>query len=131
MSMPGYTFTPMPSPSYGTSTIRAHQAMINGRRCAIRHAYRPPSMIRVFGPGYVRIQRPRGQAASAEFVLFRLPHNLPDAKGWLVVPMKEMPPTETNVNLASEHKPGYKGEGRWREYLNAWEQLSIQALTDI
>jgi hypothetical protein len=131
MTMPGYTIAPLSNPSYGTSTVRAHQLMINGHLCAIRNAYCPPSMIRVFGPNYVRVQRPHGIAATSEFVLFRLPGNLPDAKGWLVVPMKDLPPVETNVNLASAHSPGYKGEGRWREYLNAWELLSVQALTDI
>lgn len=130
-SMEGYTVVPILNAGNAlTKHVRVRQVLINGRRCAIRTASSPPSIARGLGENWVRINRPNGRAETAEFVLFRLPDHLPAAKGWLVVPMADMPAYPANVNLTPEAKGSVMGsyQSRLRGYLNAWELLRPKAL---
>jgi hypothetical protein len=123
---PGFVVEPVVI-DYPLSRRRVHlrHIIINGRRCAVRSATRPPSVIDLFGDGWVRI-RPAKTTLPVDFVLYRLPPACP-ARGWLVVPARHVPKYQLSVNLAEgpKDKPIARANyrGRWRKYLNAWDQL--------
>jgi hypothetical protein len=133
LGRPGFLVEPviLDYPPYG-HRVHSRQVSINGHRCAIRHAIRPASVIRNFGKLWVRIKPFASTAANlaVKFVLYRLPPECP-VKGWLIVPAAEVPGYPLSINLASGPKDTpvarstYKG--RWRKYLNAWEQLKVTA----
>jgi hypothetical protein len=112
---------------YPLSRRRVHlrHIIINGHRCAVRSALRPPSVVGVFGDWWVRI-KPAKTTLPVDFVLYRLPPASP-ARGWLVVPAQYVPKYQLSVNLAEGPKDHPLARalyrGRWRKYLNAWDQL--------
>jgi hypothetical protein len=123
-SLPGFVVEPVYSPNSRTQQIMVQSVMVNGHRCAIRSALRPPSMIAKLGKNWIRINPPHGPATKAEFILFRLPRGIPAAQGWLVVPAGEVPNYPANLNLGEEradHHPNY--HGRWRQFVNRWGLL--------
>jgi hypothetical protein len=77
---------------YPLSRRRVHlrHIIINGHRCAVRSAVRPPSVVGVFGDWWVRI-KPAKTTLPVDFVLYRLPPASP-ARGWLVVPVQRGTP---------------------------------------
>ncbi len=123
---PGFVVQPLVV-DYARRGSRVHlrDIIINGPRCAVRSAARPPSVIGVFGDSWVRI-KPAKATLPVDFVLYRLPPACP-AKGWLVVPERDVPKYALSVNLADGPKDSPLARaaytGRWRKYLNAWEQL--------
>ena len=112
---------------YPLSRRRVHfrHISINGHRCAVRSALRPPSVVDVFGDWWVRI-KPAKTTLPVDFVLYRLPPASP-VRGWLVVPARYVPKYPLCVNLAEGPKDNPVARanyrGRWRKYLNAWDQL--------
>jgi hypothetical protein len=105
--------------------VHLRHVIINGHRCAVRSAVRPPSVVDAFGDWWVRI-KPVKTTLPVDFVLYRLPPACP-ARGWLVVPARYVPKYELSVNLAEGPKDHPLARaiyrGRWRKYLNAWDQL--------
>jgi hypothetical protein len=96
---------------------------INGWRCTLRHALRPPSLNRRYGPAWVCI-RPARTFQPVDFVLYHLPPACP-VEGWLVVPAQQVPRYSCNFPVQPRNQTGARAKyrGRWPAYLNAWQQL--------